>query len=69
MNEETCKSSQELGIVFNDLTIKEAKFIGSQHQEIIVCGRRPYYYSYDIVSGQVSKIPSNLFLDFFKIVA
>jgi hypothetical protein len=59
INEETNKNQKTLGIQFSDLSgIKESKFIGAQHHEIVVCGRRPYYYSYDMTSGRVAKIPS-----------
>ncbi len=56
--EENDQNQKVLNMQFNDLSIKSAKFLGSSHEEIIVCGRRPYYYSYNLQSGQVSKIPS-----------
>lgn len=58
MNEENSQNKKVLNMQFNDLTIKNAKFIGSQHEELIVCGRRPFYYCYNLQSGQVTKIPS-----------
>lgn len=58
INEESGKNSKILGIQFSDLSIKQSKFIGMHHEGLVACGRRPYYYHYDIATGQISKIPS-----------
>lgn len=43
------------------MTIKYADFIGDPSSgEVIVGGRRPYFYSYDIVAARSTKIPSNI---------
>jgi hypothetical protein len=60
--DEENKNRKELGVEFQDIAIKNAKFIGQNHEEIVICGRRPFYYTYDLTSGHVSKIPSKLLL-------
>jgi hypothetical protein len=46
------------GTKFQDHIILKAKFRGGSN-EIIVSGRRPYFYSYDIETGNVSKLAGN----------
>ena len=40
---------------FNDMAISNARFLG-RSSEVVVSGRKPYFYSYDSVSGGVSKV-------------
>lgn len=42
-----------LGVKFKDMPISTAAFLGNR--EAVVSGRRPYFYSYDLESGLVSK--------------
>jgi U3 small nucleolar RNA-associated protein 18 len=44
-----------VGLHFKDILIRSAKFVGKDG-EIVVSGRKPYYYSYDAVSGKITKL-------------
>jgi hypothetical protein len=44
-----------LSVKFNDMAIHSAQFTQDDGHEIIVTGRKPYYYAYDIEHGQLSK--------------
>jgi U3 small nucleolar RNA-associated protein 18 len=44
------------GVYFEDLPIVSAEFCGDGN-EIIVSGRRKYFYSYDMISGKSTKVP------------
>lgn len=43
------------GVMLEDLPVRCADFLGAS--EVIATGRRPYFYSYDLVKGAVSKVP------------
>jgi U3 small nucleolar RNA-associated protein 18 len=43
-------------IFIRDLPIMSAEFFKTR-EEIILAGRRPFFYSYDLISGKVVKIP------------
>lgn len=49
------------GVHFNDMSIAGAKYLPpasgstSSINEVVVCGRKPYFYSYDIGSGEIIK--------------
>lgn len=47
------------GIQFDKLPIRCASFLGDSGS-VILSGRRPFFYSYDAISGNVTKIPSIL---------
>lgn len=42
-------------VLFHDLPVYSAKFV-SNGDEIVVTGRRPFFYSYDVPSGKTSRI-------------
>lgn len=44
-----------LGVQFKDLPILSARFIGTSGDEIIVTGRKPFYYVYSMGTGQVAQ--------------
>jgi hypothetical protein len=46
----------DAGVQFSDMSITNAHFLGNT-SEVIVAGRKPFYYSYDAESGVVRKIP------------
>lgn len=49
------------GVKFQDMKITSANFVSQQDndaKEIVVSGKKPYFYVYDIESGSVIKIPS-----------
>jgi U3 small nucleolar RNA-associated protein 18 len=47
----------QLNVRFNDMAIKSAEYLGgSSSNEVILGGRRPYFYSYDIESGAMAKV-------------
>lgn len=52
-------NEKRLSVRFNDMSIKTAEFLGGAKGagEVIVGGRRPYFYSYDVGSGSITKIP------------
>ena len=45
-----------LAVRFNDTPITCASFVGSTGQ-VVLSGRKPYFYSYDTESGKVTKVP------------
>ena len=45
-----------LAVRFNDLPISAASFIGSSGQ-VVLSGRKPFFYSYDAESGRITKVP------------
>mmetsp|Transcript_19942 Transcript_19942/g.32855 ORF Transcript_19942/g.32855 Transcript_19942/m.32855 type:complete len:548 (+) Transcript_19942:26-1669(+) len=45
---------------FRDMPIFDARFIGLQHDELIIVGRRPFFYWMDLGTGSVGKIPGVL---------
>jgi len=52
------KNEMRLSVRFNDMAIKNAQFVGgSTSGEVVIGGRKPYFYSYDTGSGAVTKIP------------
>lgn len=50
------KNTRQLTVKFNDMSILAAAFLGPSAQ-VVVSGRKPYYYSYDTVNGTVLKVP------------
>ena len=46
------------GIQFPKLPITCASFLGSDGGSVVLSGRRPFFYVYDAVSGNIQKIPS-----------
>ncbi len=50
------KNEKVLSVRFNDLPISEAAFLGTS-SEVLLSGRKPYFYAYDTESGKVSKVP------------
>ena len=53
------KNEKQLSVLFPDMQILDAHFIGNSSQ-VILTGRKPYYYSYDTESGAVQKITTLL---------
>lgn len=64
------KNEKQLSVRLNDMSIQNAVFRNtysssikggsSGASEVVACGRKPFFYSYDTVSGNVAKIPGNL---------
>jgi U3 small nucleolar RNA-associated protein 18 len=52
------KSEKILGTRFNEMPILGAQLLGEDSAELIVIGRKPYFYSYDLETGIVTKIRS-----------
>ncbi len=50
------KNTRQLTVKFNDMSILAAAFLGTTAQ-VVVSGRKPYYYSYDTINGNVTKVP------------
>jgi hypothetical protein len=44
------------GVRFNEMSIDSAAFLGNG-TEVVVGGRKPFFFSYDTTSGAISKIP------------
>lgn len=60
------KNEKQLSVRLNDMSIQQAAFrrtggasVGSSNNstEVLACGRKPFFYSYDTESGNVAKIP------------
>lgn len=47
-------------VYFDDLPISTARFAGPDHNEILISGKRSFYYTYDLVGGVVKRIPGIL---------
>ena len=72
------KNEKQLSVRLNDMSIQNAVFRNtysssikggsSGASEVVACGRKPFFYSYDTVSGNVAKIPGNFELIFFLIL-
>eukprot|EP00605_Chrysophyceae_sp_TOSAG23-4_P001037 GSChrysophyteH1.ASY1.ANO1.1140.1 assembled CDS len=45
-----------LGVRFNELPISKAAFLGGGG-EVVLSGRKPFFFSYDTDSGKVTKVP------------
>ena len=45
-----------LGVRFNELPISKAAFVGDSG-EVVLAGRKPFFFSYDTDSGKVTKVP------------
>ena len=43
------------GVKFKDMSISKADYLGSS-REVVVSGRKPFFYNYDLETGVVSKI-------------
>jgi U3 small nucleolar RNA-associated protein 18 len=50
------KNEKQLSVKFNDMAIQSASFIGNT-AEVVLGGRKPFFYSYDTITGNVLKIP------------
>lgn len=50
------RNEKVLSVRFNDMPISEACFLGNT-SEVVIGGRKPYFYSYDSESGKTSKVP------------
>jgi U3 small nucleolar RNA-associated protein 18 len=67
------KNEKQLAVRVNDMIIQNATFRSSGNnsasgsgaavgvrgsaEEVVLCGRKPFFYSYDTASGNISKIP------------
>ena len=51
------KNEKQHGILFNDMIISSADFVGRTLSQVLVAGRKPYFYTYDMRSGRSMKIP------------
>lgn len=49
------KNPKQLGLKFQDIQIRSAYFSNQGH-EMVVSGRKPYYYFYDMTSGHLTKV-------------
>jgi hypothetical protein len=54
-----------VGVKFQDMSIKVASFLdnsvdissnSSTNSDVVVAGRKPYFYNYDMNSGSITKI-------------
>ena len=50
------KNEKTLSVRFNDMPISCATFLGNSSQ-VVIGGRKPFFYSYDCESGKVTKVP------------
>lgn len=51
------KNSKQQGVRFGDMSISDASFVGKSLEQVVVVGRKPFFYTYDISSGKSLKIP------------
>ena len=54
------KNEKILGVKFSDMSISNACFrnsSSSSSDEVVVCGRKPFFYAFDLKSGKSSKVP------------
>lgn len=56
------KNEKQLSVRLNDMSVQQAAFRRSgagnnNNTEVLACGRKPFFYSYDTESGNVAKIP------------
>lgn len=56
------KNEKQLSVRLNDMSVQNAVFRrtgagNNNNTEVLACGRKPFFYSYDTESGNVSKIP------------
>lgn len=49
------KNEKVLGVKFRDLPILAAKFVGANFDEIVVCGRKPFFYVYSMETGHIAQ--------------
>lgn len=62
------KNEKQLAVRLNDMSVQNAVFRTSSSSgsgnssatEVVACGRKPFFYSYDTVSGNVAKIPGTV---------
>jgi hypothetical protein len=45
------------GTCFKEMPISDARLLGPSSSEVLVCGRKPFFYSYDLESGVVNRVP------------
>jgi U3 small nucleolar RNA-associated protein 18 len=50
------KNEKQLSVSFDGMAIGRARFLGTS-SEIVVSGRRAFFHSYDLESGNISKYP------------
>ena len=50
-------NEKQHGILFNDMIVSSANFVGKSLNQVVVAGRKPYFYSYDMRSGRSMKVP------------
>ena len=50
------KNEKAAGVFFPDLPIQSAAFIGDGYNEVIVSGRRPFFYWYDTTTGAAHRV-------------
>ena len=50
------QNEKQLSVCFSDMRIACAAFLGAT-SEVVVGGRKPFFYTYDTASGAVSKLP------------
>ena len=53
------------GVKFNEMSITCAAFLGEGFgtragSEVVVSGRKPYFFSYDTTTGSVNKVPGTV---------
>ena len=62
------KNEKQLSVRVNDMIIQNAVFrnnstgssaggVGDSSSEVLLCGRKPFFYSYDTAKGNICKIP------------
>ena len=54
-----------VGVKFNEMSITCAAFVGEGFgtkagSEVVVSGRKPYFFSYDTTTGSVNKVPGTV---------
>lgn len=67
------KNEKQLSVRLNDMSIQQAAFrrcgLGNNNNtEVLACGRKPFFYSYDTESGNVAKIPGNIFYIYVHLI-
>ena len=50
------RNEKQHGVNFADLSITTAGFVGRAHNHVVVGGRKPFFYTYDLKSGRSMKV-------------
>lgn len=50
-------NEKQLAVNFHGMAIQQACFLSQKSSEVVVSGRRPFFHTYDMGSGSVTRIP------------